>query len=215
MHRPPWSVLAWAGLCLLLAVPAWSLPWVPLDSPANWPANVSALVLHPNQGWHQTWPSWWATAWVHGSAPHLARNLAGVVLLAAMGWATQVRMPATVAWLLAWPLTHIGMIWRPELTSYVGLSGVLHAGATIIACHQIITPPTPNPRSRILGWTLLIGLVFKLIMENPWGPVLILSSASAIKVAPWAHFSGVMAGLVCGTLVHCWTRLQHPQFKRQ
>lgn len=189
------------------------LPWIPLDDPVRWPATVQALVLHPNQGWHQTWSSWWSTAWVHGSVPHQTRNLAGATLVAAMGWVAQVRWRATVAWLLAWPLTHVGMLWRPELTSYIGLSGVLHAGAAIVAMHQILTPPHPN--SRQLGSVLLAGLIFKIIMENPWGPVLILSSTSAIKVAPWAHFSGVMAGLVCGTLLHSRAGLLHPQFKRQ
>lgn len=208
-----WGPLSWLSLCLLLALPAWLLPWVSLDNPASWPVAMQALVLHPDQGWHQTGSSWWGTAWVHGSAPHLTRNLAGAALLAAMGWIAQVSWRATAAWLLAWPLTHVGMLWRPELTSYVGLSGVLHAGAAIVAMHQILTPPHAN--SRKLGSALLAGLVFKIIMENPWGPVLILSSTSAIKVAPWAHFSGVTAGLVCAILLHCKAGLQHPQFKRQ
>ncbi|MGE5452591.1 MAG: hypothetical protein ACM3VZ_12220 [Acidobacteriota bacterium] len=213
MRRRSWGAVSWIGLCLLLAGPAWVWPPIALDHPLTWPAAIQPLILHPDQGWHQTLSSWWSTAWVHGSAPHLYRNLGGVALLAALGWTAGVSWRATVSWALAWPLTHVGMLWRPELTSYIGLSGVLHAGAAIIATHQILTPPFPS--SRRLGAILLTGLALKIIMENPWGAVLILSSSSAIKVAPWAHFSGVMAGLVCGTLLHGMARLRHPQFKRQ
>lgn len=193
------GLLSWLALCLVLALPAAALPPIALDLPSAWPVAMQSLVLHPSQGCQQSPASWWATAWVHGSEPHLWRNLAGVALIAAMGWTARVGPATTLAWLLAWPLTHMGMLWRPELTSYVGLSGVLHAGAAIVALHQIITPATP--RARWPGWALLLGLCTKVVMENPWGAVLILSSASAIKVAPWAHFSGVLAGLVSGGLV--------------
>lgn len=205
--------LGWLALCLLLALPAAALPIIDLEHPSLWPPSLQALVLHPHQGWRQSLPSWWAAAWLHGSEPHLWRNLAGVALVAGMGWAARVGPPATLAWLLAWPLTHIGMLWRPELTSYIGLSGVLHAGAAIVALQQIIRPPTPA--ARWPGWALLLGLITKVVMENPWGPVLILSSASAIKVAPWAHFSGVLAGLASGGLVLIGIKHLAPQFKRQ
>ena len=107
--------------------------------------------LAPQPGCQQSPASWRATAWVHGSEPHLWRNLAGVALIAAMGWTARVGPATTLAWLLAWPLTHMGMLWRPELTSYVGLSGVLHAGAAIVALHQIITPATPGHGGCRLG----------------------------------------------------------------
>ncbi|HET8870706.1 MAG TPA: hypothetical protein VFM48_09685 [Aquabacterium sp.] len=212
--------LLWWGVCILLAGPAIWLPTVDLNLPsATWPAWIQPLALHPEAGWQQTWPSWWSTAWLHGSGPHLWRNLAGTALLGAMGWLISVRPTAGFAWLVAWPLTHVGMLWRPELSTYIGLSGVLHAGAAILALQQIMLPDSSDARraARIKqsGWILLTGLTFKVLMENPWGPVLILSSASAIKVAPWAHLSGLMAGLACGGVFFVWNRSQHPQFKRQ
>lgn len=195
MHRAAWP---WIGLCVLLALPAWLIPVINLDAPQSWSPLATGWALHPSQGWNQTLASWWATAWLHGSAPHLRNNLAGTALLAAMGWVVQANRRSTLAWALAWPLTHIGMLLRPEISTYIGLSGVLHAGAMVLAMQQIITPTQTGHRQT--GWILLACLLFKIVMENPWGAVLILSSSSAIKVAPWAHFSGALAGLACGSL---------------
>lgn len=207
----PWTRHAawlWLSLCVVLALPASLAPVIELDAPPSWPPLASAWALHPSLGWDQSLSSWWATAWLHGSTPHLRNNLAGTALLAAMGWVTRANGRSTLAWALAWPLTHVGMLLRPEISTYIGLSGVLHAGAMVLALQQIVTPSRPNHRQT--GWILLGCLVFKIFMENPWSTVLILSSSSAIKVAPWAHFSGALAGLVCGALVLGWTKLQRP-----
>lgn len=211
MPSMPWMRQAawpWFGLCVLLALPAWLTPVIDLDAPQSWSTTAAYWTLHPNTGWDQSLASWWATAWLHGSAPHLRNNLAGTALLAVMGWMVHANWRSTIAWAMAWPLTHIGMLLRPEITSYIGLSGVLHAGATVLALQQIITPFQPHHRQS--GWILLGCLVFKIFMENPWGAVLILSSSSAIKVAPWAHFSGALAGLACGVLIFGWTKLRRP-----
>lgn len=196
MRKAAWP---WIGLCVLLALPAWLTPVINLDAPPSWHALATAWALHPDKGWDQSLISWWGTAWLHGSTPHLRNNLAGTALLAAMGWVIQANWRSTLAWAMAWPLTHIGMLLRPEISTYIGLSGVLHAGAMVLALQQIITPTQTSHRQT--GWILLACLVFKIVMENPWGAVLILSSSSAIKVAPWAHLSGALAGLACGALV--------------
>jgi hypothetical protein len=41
------------------------------------------------------------------------------------------------AWVCAWPLTQLGLLMRPDLSHYGGLSGVLHAGAAIVALHLV------------------------------------------------------------------------------
>lgn len=210
-----WGLATWLALCLALGLPAALLPIVDLNQPASaWPDWVQPWVLHPQSGWHQHWMSWWTTAWLHGSPPHLWRNLGGLALIGALGWVAQARPTATMAWFLAWPLTQVGMLMRPELTSYIGLSGVLHAGAAVLALQQVVIPNVSHSgrhqQNTWPGWILLAALVFKVFMENPWGAVLILSSASAIKVAPWAHFSGLMAGLACGGVFFMWDKCRPP-----
>jgi hypothetical protein len=203
------GISLWWGVCVSLAVPALviglSPDWgvVPLDTAASqWPDWAQRLVLRPDQLGRQAAASWWATAWLHGSSPHLWRNVAGTGLLALLGWLMRPAPSAALAWALAWPLTHVGMLLEPTLSSYVGLSGVLHAGLVCLALPPAMTlwPRRPADRTASkrrdawVGLALLVGLAWKIIMENPWTHGLMASASSAIKVAPWAHFSGCMAG---------------------
>lgn len=202
----------WWALCLLLALPALALRnhLAPLDLAVPlWAPLDQALVLRPEQGWHQSPWSWWSTAWLHGSTPHLLRNLAGVALLAALGGLMRPTLGAALAWGLAWPLTHLGMLLEPGLASYVGLSGVLHAGVVALALPAVMPwsrqpPAPPHPWDlplKLCGAALLLGVTLKILMENPWAHALLPSSASAINVAPWAHLSGSAAGALSTWMV--------------
>jgi hypothetical protein len=208
LHRPAAaSLVSWWALCLLLALPAWWQGWVPLGHDSStWPATAQAWTLHPSMGLQQPAWVWWTTAWLHGSAQHLWRNLAGVLLLAWLGHLGQVPLRSTLAWALAWPLTHLGMLWRPELQAYIGLSGVLHAGVAVVCVHLLTCDHPPIPR--LFAWGLSAGLVTKIIMENPCGPALIHPIGTDIAVAPWAHLAGSVAGATLGllSLVHKGTR---------
>ncbi|MBI2733757.1 MAG: rhomboid family intramembrane serine protease, partial [Aquabacterium sp.] len=114
-------------------------------------------------------------------------------LLAILGARARLPVHATVAWLLAWPLTQIGLLHQP-LHTYIGLSGVLHAGLSVVALHHLTRPIQMDRHQKILGLILLVGLIFKIIMENPWQYALIRPLGSDINVAPWAHLSGAAAG---------------------
>ncbi|MBT9608961.1 MAG: rhomboid family intramembrane serine protease [Aquabacterium sp.] len=211
----------WWALCLALALPTLLLnaalrSWlaqgtVPLDmAVTSWPPLAQALVLRPDAGWVQSPWVWWSSAWLHGSTPHLLRNLAGLALMAALGTLVRPSRQAALAGWLAWPLTQLGMLMQPSLDSYVGLSGVLHAGVTVLALHAAMRPlrqspplTATHPMSPLapsitgLRWVaiaLLLGLAAKVLMENPWGAALVASTSSAINVAPWAHLSGCAAG---------------------
>lgn len=180
----------WLALSLALGLPAAILGWVPLDQPAIWPEWARHLALHPDQSWHQTpWP-WWGAVWLHGSTQHLYRNLAALILIALLGWRVRVSIQATLIWFLAWPLTQIGIIGQP-LHIYIGLSGVLHAGACVIALHDVTNQSTK--RKPLIGYLLLLGLILKILMENPWQHTLIKPPGSDINVAPWAHLSGTLS----------------------
>ncbi len=214
----------WWALCLALALPTLLLnaalrTWlpqgsVPLDmAVTGWPPLAQALVMRPDAGLSQPPWVWWSTAWLHGSTPHLLRNLAGLVLMAALGTLMRPSRQAALAGWLAWPLTQLGMLMEPSLSSYVGLSGVLHAGVAVLALHAAMAPlrqPVSQSLSqlapsvaglRIGAIALLLGLAVKVLMENPWSQALVASTSSAINVAPWAHLSGCAAGaLATGVL---------------
>ena len=108
----------WAALVLLLAFGT-------LLARGGAPGTAAVLEWQPALAGAEPW-RWWSAAWVHYSGLHLAANLAGLVLVAALGWAAAVDRAGALAWGLAWPLTHLGLCLQPSLTHYGGLSGVLH-----------------------------------------------------------------------------------------
>ena len=48
------------------------------------------------------------------------------------------------------------------------------------------------------------GLVIKLWTEQPWGPPLRHTAEWDIAVAPLAHATGALAGLLCGAVALAW-----------
>lgn len=141
---------------------------------------------------------WWTAAAVHWSTLHLLANLAGAALLAALGLAARLPPVATLAWALAWPLTQLGLLARPELAHFGGLSGVLHAGVAIAA---LVLLQREQGVRRAVGAALGLGLVLKVVLEAPWGPVLRQPAGWDIALAPWAHASGLLAGAVIYPMV--------------
>jgi rhomboid family GlyGly-CTERM serine protease len=153
----------------------------------------------PERAWSQPW-RWWTPVAVHYSWLHWLANLVGLILVACLGAAARVPGWCAVAWCLAWPLTHLGLLWRPELLHFGGLSGVLHAGVSIIALWLMVTG---RGVPRILGWVIALVLLGKVLHEAPWGPVVQYHEGLRIFVVPWAHATGVLSGLVCGAMT-CW-----------
>ncbi|HEY0957050.1 MAG TPA: rhombosortase, partial [Roseateles sp.] len=94
--------------------------------------------------------------------------------------------------LLALPLTQAGLLLRPELQRYAGLSGVLHALVAIAALALLARAG----RERRIGAAIAAGLAVKLLLENPLGPVLRSTPGFDFAVAPLAHLTGAVAGLL-------------------
>lgn len=178
---------AWVGVALLWAWIAWlgrgmdpeAIDWQP------------ALVLQ------QPWRALTALG-VHYSTTHLVANLAGLLLVAALGVAARVPARLSVAWLLAWPLTHIGLLVEPSLQHYGGLSGVLHAGVAAVIVFLLLSGTRAQ---RWVAGVALIGLVAKVLDEAPWGPATRHTAAWDIPVAPLAHATGALAGAACALLL--------------
>ena len=187
-HKPSraWLIVAAAGL--LGALLCWPLPAAWLD----WQPALAA-----SQPWRAV-----SAAWVHWSVQHLAANIAGVLLVAALGHVARLPARAALAWALAWPLTQWGLLLRPELAHYGGLSGVLHAGVAVAALWLVLGKQGPafGSRQRWIGAGIAAGLTLKLLLEAPWGPALRHSSNWDIAIAPLAHATGALAGAASALL---------------
>jgi rhomboid family GlyGly-CTERM serine protease len=146
-----------------------------------------------------------SAAFVHYSALHLAANLAGTALVGALGGFARVPLRSAVAWLLAWPLTQLGLLLRPDLLHYGGLSGVLHAGVACVAWQLIVNGRGPR---RAIGTATLAIVAIKVLSEAPWGPALRHPPGWDIATAPFAHASGLLAGLLAAALCEAIGRLR-------
>ena len=189
---PPHGTAAWCGVALLLAGPALLVHW----SSAG-PAGLLAIDWQPGLAFTQPWRAW-SAVWVHYSDLHLAANLAGAALVAALGWAAPLPRRAALAWFAAWPLTQFGLLAQPSLAHYGGLSGVLHAGVAVAAVQLV---REGGRRRRVLGVAILSGLALKVLLEAPWAGPLAHPPGWNIATAPLAHASGVLAGLIAALLL--------------
>ena len=165
---------------------------------------------------------------MHWSWPHLAVNVAGAAVVAALGWRARATTLSAVAWFIAWPLTQALLALPYDLLRgdalpaaqrmhhYGGLSGVLHAGVVVIGLallfprsvaadsgHDGLEPLTPAQaaRHRLVGLALVAGTLAKVLAESPWDASLRPSALLGIDVAPVAHACGVAAGALAWGLV--------------
>jgi rhomboid family GlyGly-CTERM serine protease len=143
---------------------------------------------------------------VHGSATHMALNLAGLGLLAVLF----PRHYSLTGWLgisgLSVATIGLGFVcYEPQLEWYVGLSGVLHGGlaAGAIAWWRY--------ESKGLALALTTILVVKLAWEQTQG-ALPLSGDMSIIVD--AHLYGAIGGALAAALIWCarqrWPRRTRP-----
>ena len=192
------QALAWRALALVLAGAATLLRASGADT-TTWDWQPSLALTQP-------WRAW-TCALVHFSAMHLGANLAGCAVVAAFGLAAGCRARATVAWALAWPLGHAALAWQPALAHYGGLSGVLHAGVAVAAWQALVgrngdrAGPQRYSAQPWTGLAVLIGLAAKIVLEAPWGPPLRPLPVWDIAVAPLAHLTGAVAGLLCAAVL--------------
>ena len=176
---------SWLALCAALA--ALSL--------LSWPFPRELLDWQPALIASQPWRTLTA-AFVHWTPIHLAANLAGCAVLALLGWRASLGPREAIAGLVALPLTQLGLLLRPELLHYAGLSGVLHALVAIAA----LTLITHGSRDRLIGAGVLLGLALKLTLEHPLGLALRATPGFDFPVAPFAHLTGAIAGALAWRL---------------
>ena len=172
----------------------------------------TALDWQPALASSEPWRAW-SAAIVHLSALHLAANLAGVALVAALGFVARVPRRSVLAWFVAWPLTHLALLARPDLVHYAGLSGVLHAGVAVVA---VSLKKKRGGLRRAIGLALLGGLALKVAGETPWAAEALRHPAGwDIAVAPFAHASGLVAGALASALAEALARRRALTIGRQ
>ena len=160
---------------------------------------VDVMTWHA-EGWqHQPW-TLWTSAWVHMNTPHLIVNQVALGALTAFAWMVRPNWRCTLAWLLVWPLTQVSMVWWPQVGYAVGLSGLLHAGAMLLAVQLVLKRIAVRKGTR-WGGLLMLGLLVKLAVERGWSYPVVWDSGSAMSVVQAAHLSGACWGLVLGWLV--------------
>jgi hypothetical protein len=225
--------VAWAGVAGLLALGAIIVTSAMAAAGELRPGDAipGALDWQPGLTSLQPWRPW-TCAWVHWSWPHLFVNLAGAVIVARVGWRARAPLAAAVAWLLAWPLTHLLLALPAEapahaadalrrLQHYGGLSGVLHAGVVVLGLALAfpvagaaasaageLAPLTPAQarRHRLVGAALVAGTLVKVLLEAPWDLALRPSALLGIGVAPLAHACGCAAGVIAWAVARAMAR---------
>jgi rhomboid family GlyGly-CTERM serine protease len=180
------SARGWVGFCAFLGLAA-------LLGHGIAPERID---WQPRLALAEPWRAFTAVA-VHYSSLHLGANLAGTALVAALGVAAGAPRRATWAWIAAWPLVQLGLLARPDLLHYGGLSGVLHAGVAVVGVHLVATHAGAR---RGIGLLLLAGVCVKAALEAPWGPALRQAPGWDIATAPFAHVSGIACGALCSAL---------------
>jgi rhomboid family GlyGly-CTERM serine protease len=130
---------------------------------------------------------------VHGSWQHTWLNVAGLLLLSALFHATYQPWQWAQIVLIAALSVDAGLIYlMPQLTWYVGLSGILHGvlAAGAVAWWCVETKP--------MAATLTMILIGKLMWEQ-WQGALPISGELAVIVN--AHLYGAIGGALMGTLL--------------
>ncbi len=184
--------VAWVALAGLLGAGSLLALWLP----------ASAIAWQPGLAAREPWRAL-SAAFVHWSGLHLGANLLAAAVVAAYGWTARAPAAWALAWCAAWPLTQAGLWLQPALAHYGGASGVLHAGVAVVSLGLLVAR---RGRPRAVGALVLLGLAIKVALEEPWGAPLQHSAAWDIALAPLAHASGAISGLLCGGVALAFDR---------
>jgi hypothetical protein len=185
-------VKAWLTVCGVLGgvslVVAWSTG---IASP------VQELTAHPLAWNAHDWISrpWtlWTSAWVHTSGGSLSGNLLALIALAVLGAALGAGRAAAAALWIAWPLSTLALLLWPEVASYGGLGGPIHAAAAVLGAHL-----ARSAASRPLSYLLFGAMGLKVLAERGWAQPVAFDPSWGFNVIYAAHLTGMACGAACG-----------------
>jgi hypothetical protein len=176
---------AWLGVCALLAGGSAAVTLVSGMGALAWDA----------QGWLLRPWTLWTSAWVHTSAGSLAGNLLAMAALAVLGAALGAGRTAAIALLVAWPLGTITLLSWPQVASYGGLGGPIHAAAAVLGMHM-----AGRADYKAFSPLLFGALALKLLAERGWSQPVAFDLSWGSNLVYAAHLTGALAGAACGAL---------------
>ncbi len=133
---------------------------------------------------------------VHLSSNHLMLNLVGFALI----WWLFLKNLPWLTWLILFTTSclgvSLGLYWfNPELSWYVGLSGILHSFFIFGICRNIAS-------GYRYEWLLLFAVSGKLAWEQFFGPMPGSAEAAGGPVIVDAHLYGALIGLVMASYTY-------------
>lgn len=186
---------AWLGICAVLGGGSLAVAWV-----SGVAAPARELAAHPLAWDALRWVlrPWalWTSAWVHTSAGSLAANLLALAAMAVVGAALGAGRAAAIALLLAWPLGTLILLAWPQVASYGGLGGPLHAAAAVLGMHM-----AGRADYRAVSPLVFAVLGLKLAVERGWSQPVAFDPSWGFNVVNAAHLTGALAGTACAALV--------------
>jgi hypothetical protein len=186
---------SWQLLCALHGLASLLLWWSPQAVADTFTWRADRWIQHP-------W-TLWTGAWVHLNAPHLIGNLLVLAAYMTIGWVARPDGRCTLAWLLAWPLVQLSLLLWSEVQQVVGLSGLLHAGALVVAVHLALGR-LPIQRARFWGLLLAVAVLSKVALEQAWQRPVVWDGTHELFVVQVAHLAGVGWGILLGLLTTLW-----------
>jgi rhomboid family GlyGly-CTERM serine protease len=132
---------------------------------------------------------------VHLGPSHLLLNLAGLLLI----WYLVGDSYTRRQWLFVAIVVILGVdaglwVWEPNLTWYVGLSGLLHG---LLAAGVVVQVRSGRPEI----WILAAGLAAKLVYEQISGPLPGSEASSGGTVIVAAHVYGACGGVLAALMI--------------
>jgi membrane associated rhomboid family serine protease len=186
---------AWLLLCALHGVASMLLWWGKASA-------VDLLIWRTDTWTDRPW-TLWTSAWVHVNTPHLIMNQIALGALTAFAWVIRPTLWCAIAWALCWPLAQVTMLLWPQVGYAVGLSGVLHAGAMVLAV-QLLLRRIVIRKARRWGGLLMLALLIELLLERGWSHPVVWDSGNETSVVQAAHLTGAFWGLCLGLLAAWW-----------
>ncbi len=134
----------------------------------------------------------WTGHLVHHTAAHFLFDVGAALLL--LGF-----VRSRLVWIALPPvISAVFLMTRPELSSYAGLSGVLH-GVFALACFEIAR--SARGMERTLALATLLGVIAKAATESITGTPLFTGT---FDMGGATVFEAHLAGVVCALLAVYW-----------
>ncbi len=185
---------AWLIVCGVLGGGSLLVTWAWGVVPPTYNVAVHPLAWDADTWMSRPW-TLWTSAWVHTSIGSFVANLLAVVALAVLGQMLGAGRLAALALWAAWPLSTAALLIWPQVGSYGGLGGAIHAAAAVIGMH-VAGRPELKPFSPLLF--AAVGL--KLIAERAWNQPVAFDPSWGFNVVFAAHLTGTLSGMVTGGL---------------